>query len=59
MRTNARVREWDQVRVVGIGVKSESYDPTATEVALLRVSPMLYATWDDPTLLATEDAANL
>jgi hypothetical protein len=42
-----------------MGVKSESYDPTTTEVALLRVSPMLYAAWDDPTLLATEDAANL
>ena len=47
------------VRVVRMGVKSESYDPTTTEVALLRVSPMLYATRDDPTLLATKDAANL
>jgi hypothetical protein len=27
--------------------------------AYIRVSPMLYATWDDPKLLATEDAANL
>jgi hypothetical protein len=43
----------------GWGSKSESYDPTTTEVALLSVSPMLYATRDDPTLLATEDAANL
>jgi hypothetical protein len=42
-----------------MGVESESYDPTTTEVALLRVSPMRYATWDDPTLLATKDAADL